>query len=213
MKHITLRHPFLALMLLLACTFALPAGAQKDVYNITVKDGAGKTVKLKQYKGRVLLIVNTATRCGFTPQYADLQQLYTRYHDQGLEILDFPCNQFGFQAPGSYREIHAFCTTQYAITFPQFEKIEVNGKHASPLYTYLKAQEPFKGFDLNTAVGKYLDDTFRKADPKYDQSADVKWNFTKFLIDRQGHVIDRFEPTAPLDSIEAGIKAALRLKP
>lgn len=194
-------------------TLALPLVAQKDIYKFAVKDGAGKMVKLKKYKGDVLLIVNTATRCGFTPQYADLQRLYEKYHDQGFEILDFPCNQFGYQSPGSYKAIHAHCTSTYGITFPQFQKVEVNGKYASPLYVYLKAQEPFRGFDTTTRIGKYLDETFRAADPHYDKRPDVKWNFTKFLIDREGHVIDRFEPSAPLDSVEAGIKAALRMKP
>lgn len=199
------------LFLLAAVTLALPAVAQKNVYKFAVKDGTGKEVRLKRYKGKVLLVVNTAIHCGFTPQYADLQRLYEKYGSQGLEILDFPCNQFGYQAPGSYAAIHARCVSVYGITFPQFQKIDVNGKHALPLYTYMKAQEPFKGFDTKTRVGKYLDDTFRAANPRYDQSADVKWNFTKFLVDREGHVVDRFEPTVPIDSVEAGVRAALAM--
>ena len=203
----------LAALALLSLLFVLPTAAQKDVYKFAVKDGTGKTIKLKKYKDKVLLIVNTATHCGFTPQYADLQKLYEQYRGQGFEILDFPCNQFGYQASGSYKAIHAYCTATYGITFPQFQKIEVNGKYASPLYVYLKAQEPFKGFDTTTKIGKYLDETFRAADPQYDKRADVKWNFTKFLIDREGHVIDRFEPSTPIDSVEAGVRAALKMKP
>ena len=210
-RHTLLR--ILALIALLCGGYAPTAVAQKNVYNFVVKDGAGKKVKLKKYKGSVLLIVNTATHCGFTPQYADLQRLYTQYHEQGFEILDFPCNQFGYQAPESDEEIHALCKANYGITFPQFQKIWVNGKATLPLYTYLKEQQPFKGFDTTTKIGKHLDDAFREKDPHYDQSADVKWNFTKFLIDREGHVVDRFEPSAPMDSVEAGVRAALRMKP
>ena len=185
----------------------------RTVYDFSVKDRKGKLVSLKEYANEVLLIVNTATRCGFTPQYEELEQLYEKYHQQGFEVLDFPCNQFGYQAPGDYKTIHALCTANYGITFPQFQKVMVNGKTALPLYTYLKEKEPFKGFDTTTKVGKYLDETFREKDPHYDQSADVKWNFTKFLIDREGHVIDRFEPSVPMDSVEAGVKAALSMKP
>lgn len=142
------RHSLLRVLILLAiltCGHALTSSAQKDVYKFVVKDGKGKEVKLKKYKGSVLLIVNTATRCGFTPQYADLQRLYEQYHAQGFEILDFPCNQFGYQAPGDYKTIHGLCTANYGITFPQFQKVMVNGKTALPLYTYLKEKEPFKG--------------------------------------------------------------------
>lgn len=141
------RHSLLRVLFLLAiltCGHTLTSSAQKDVYKFVVKDGKGKEVKLKKYKGSVLLIVNTATRCGFTPQYADLQRLYEQYHAQGFEILDFPCNQFGYQAPGDYKTIHALCTANYGITFPQFQKVMVNGKTALPLYTYLKEKEPFK---------------------------------------------------------------------
>ena len=196
---------FLALM-------ALPTMAQKNVYKFSVKDGNDHTVKLKDYKGKVLLIVNTATKCGFTPQYEALQKLYDTYKNQGFVVLDFPCNQFGAQAPGSFRDIHAFCTGNYGTTFPQFAKVNVNGRNESQLYTYLKAQQPFKGFDMNNNIGKFLDERFRKENPDYFKDPSIKWNFTKFLIDRQGHVIDRFEPTADMKDVEAGIKAALRMK-
>ena len=185
----------------------------RTVYDFSVKDRKGKLVSLKEYANEVLLIVNTATRCGFTPQYEELEQLYEKYHQQGFEVLDFPCNQFGYQAPGDYKTIHGLCTANYGITFPQFQKVMVNGKTALPLYTYLKEKEPFKGFDTTTKVGKYLDETFREKGPHYDQSADVKWNFTKFLIDREGHVIDRFEQVKDQIPEDAGVKAALSMKP
>ena len=196
---------FLALMV-------LPIMAQKNIYKFSVKDGNEHTIKLKDYKGKVLLIVNTATKCGFTPQYEELQKLYETYKNQGFVILDFPCNQFGAQAPGSFHDIHAFCTGNYGITFPQFAKVTVNGRNESPLYTYLKAQQPFKGFDVNNKIGKFLDEKFRAENPDYAKDPSIKWNFTKFLIDRQGHVIDRFEPTADVKDVEAGIKAALKMK-
>lgn len=199
------------LSLLFLALMALPAVAQKNVYKFSVKDGNEHTVKLKDYKGKVLLIVNTATKCGFTPQYEALQKLYETYKDQGFVILDFPCNQFGAQAPGTFRDIHAFCTDNYGTTFPQFAKVSVNGRNEAPLYTYLKAQQPFKGFDLQSNISKYLDGKFRAENPAYDKNPDIKWNFTKFLIDRQGRVIDRFEPTADMKDVEAGVRAALKM--
>ncbi|WP_025002378.1 glutathione peroxidase [Prevotella dentasini] len=199
------------LLSLLCVLLAFPALAQKNVYKFSVKDGNEKTVKLKDYKGKVLLIVNTATKCGFTPQYEELQKLYETYKAQGLVVLDFPCNQFGEQAPGSFREIHSFCTGNYGTTFPQFAKIDVNGKSESPLYTYLKAQQGFKGFDTNTPIGKYLDEKFREDNPNYDKDPGIKWNFTKFLVDREGHVVDRFEPTADMKDVEAGVRALLKM--
>ena len=153
--------------------------AQRSVYDFTVKDDGGKDVSLSEYKGKVLLIVNTATRCGFTPQYKDLEPLYQKYHAQGFEILDFPCNQFGQQAPGTIQEIHQFCTANFDIHFPQFDKIEVNGEKAHPLYTWLKAQ----------AGG-----------------GDIKWNFTKFLIGRDGQVIKRYESRDQVAAIEADMQ-------
>ncbi len=137
---------------LLAVTSVLTMNAQ-NVYDFKVKDDAGKNVSLSNYKGKVLLIVNTATRCGFTPQYKDLEALYEKYQGKGLEILDFPCNQFGAQAPGTIQEIHQFCTANYDIKFPQFDKIDVNGENAHPLYTWLKAQKGFGGFDVNDQRG------------------------------------------------------------
>ena len=135
--------------------------------------------------------------------------MYQKYSQSGLEILDFPCNQFGQQAPGSIEEIHNFCTANFNIHFPQFDKIDVNGDNAHPLFTYLKSKQAFGGFDLNERLGKLLDDMMRKKDPEFDKNPDIKWNFTKFLIDRQGNVIKRFEPTDKMADVEMEIAKAL----
>lgn len=155
------------------------------VYDFKMKDAKRNEVDLAEYKGKVLLIVNTATGCGFTPQYEGLQKLYDKYQEQGFEILDFHCNQFGNQAPGTEDEIVSFCQLRYHTTFKQFAKIEVNGENEAPLYTYLKKQ---KGGVLGSKI---------------------KWNFTKFLIDRDGNVIDRFAPTVTPEKIDAKIKELL----
>ena len=185
------------------------AAAGKNVYQFCVKGENGQNVSLEKYAGKALLIVNTATKCGFTPQYEELESLYQDYKDKGFEILDFPCNQFGEQAPGSYEEIHAFCTGKYNISFPQFEKIDVNGENADPLFVYLKSQKGFQGFNTKDRIGKFLDNRFRKQDPNYDQNPDIKWNFTKFLVDKEGNVVERFEPTATAADIEAKLKEIL----
>ena len=181
----------------------------QNVYDFTVQDRRGNDISLSEYKGKVLLIVNTATRCGFTPQYEELENIYKEYKEQGLEILDFPCNQFGQQAPGTEEEIHEFCTLHFGTDFPQFKKIEVNGENEIPLYTYLKKEKNFEGFDLNHPIGKLLDEMMTKADADYKQKADIKWNFTKFLIDREGNVVKRFEPTHDMKQIEEEIKKLL----
>ena len=177
-----------------------------EIYKFTVKDRKGNDVSLADYKGKVLLIVNTATRCGFTPQYTELEALYEKYSAKGLEILDFPCNQFGQQAPGTEEEIHQFCQLNYNTKFPQFKKIEVNGDNQSPLFAYLKSQKGFKGFDPNHQIGKILIDMLSKANPDYDKNPDIKWNFTKFLIDRNGNVIERYEPTEDIKVIEKAME-------
>ena len=194
---------------LLAVTSVLTMNAQ-NVYDFKVKDDAGKNVSLSNYKGKVLLIVNTATRCGFTPQYKDLEALYEKYQGKGLEILDFPCNQFGAQAPGTIQEIHQFCTANYDIKFPQFDKIDVNGENAHPLYTWLKAQKGFGGFDVNDQRGKMMDDMLRKRDADFDKKNDIKWNFTKFLVSSEGKVLKRYEPTDKMSDIEADISKEIR---
>lgn len=154
-------------------------------YDIVVKDKAGEDVSLSLYKGKVLLVVNTATGCGFTPQYEGLQKLYDAYKDKGFEILDFPCNQFAGQAPGTIEEIQSFCTLNYGTTFPRFAKIDVNGKNASPLFAYLKKQK------------------------KSSLGSSIKWNFTKFLIDREGNVVKRYAPAETPASIEPDLLALL----
>ena len=177
-----------------------------SIYDIIVKDRRGNDISLSNYRGKVLLIVNTATGCGFTPQYKGLEELYENYHKDGLEILDFPCNQFGNQAPGNDEEIHEFCTLKYNTTFEQFKKVDVNGENESELFNYLKSQKGFEGFDL---TGKVLIPVVKKMDPNYKNSPDIKWNFTKFLVDREGNVVYRFESTVSPKKIEEKIKELL----
>ena len=177
----------------------------RSIYDFKVINDVDQEVSLSEYKGKVLLIVNTATRCGFTPQYKELEALYEKYRSEGLEILDFPCNQFGQQAPGTIQEIHQFCSINFDIQFPQFDKIEVNGANEAPLYTWLKAQKGFSGFDVNDQRGKFMDEMLRKQDADYDKKSDIKWNFTKFLVSRDGRVLKRYEPTDKMSDIEADI--------
>ena len=165
-----------------------------NIYDFSVKTRKGEDVSLSDYKGKVLLIVNTATGCGFTPQYDELQDLYEEFKDQGFEILDFPCNQFANQAPGDDEEIHSFCTGRFGITFPQFAKIDVNGENAIPLYKWLTENTTFKGFG-NSPMGMMLSIAVKKSDKEYKNNGNIKWNFTKFLIDRNGKIVERCEPT------------------
>ena len=181
-----------------------------SVYQFTVKGRKGEDVSLADYKGKVLLIVNTATRCGFTPQYEGLEWMYEQHKDKGFEILDFPCNQFGQQAPGTDDEIHTFCVVHYKTAFPQFAKIDVNGENAAPLFRFLTDSTTFEGFPQDGKLAPILEKMLREADPDYAKKPDVKWNFTKFLVGRDGRVVSRFEPTAPLSSIETAIEKALR---
>ena len=180
------------------------------VYDFTVKDRQGREVSLSDYQGKVLLIVNTATKCGFTPQYDELEKLYRDYHSQGFEILDFPCNQFGQQAPGTDESIHEFCKLNFGTEFPRFKKIKVNGDDADPLYKFLKDQKGFAGWDMDHPIAPILDDMLSKVDPDYKQKPDIKWNFTKFLINKKGQVVARFEPTEKTEIIEAQIKELLK---
>jgi glutathione peroxidase len=171
-----------------------------SIYDYEVKNTNGETVSLSDYKGKVLLIVNTASRCRFTPQFQDLQKLYAKYQKYGFEILGFPCNQFGEQEPGSNQDVVAFCQRNYGVTFPIFEKIEVNGNNAHPLFQYLKKEAPFKGFDETSASGKILKLMIMEKNPEWLVGDEIKWNFTKFLINRDGKVIRRYEPTEePID--------------
>ena len=178
------------------------------VYDYTITTGKGEELNLSDYKGKVIMVVNTATGCGFTPQYEPIEQMYRDYHDKGLEILDIPCNQFGGQAPGSDEEIHDFCTMHFNTTFPQMKKSEVNGENELPLYTYLKEQKGFEGFGEGEMASK-MGEMLAKVDPDWDKKPDIKWNFTKFIIDQDGNVVARFEPTMDMADVEACVKSLL----
>ena len=179
-----------------------------SVYDYTVLDRKGNEVSLENYRGKVLLIVNTATGCGFTPQYKELEEMYEKYHDRGLEILDIPCNQFAGQTPGTDEEIHEFCTLKYNTQFPQMKKSDVNGEGALPLYAWLKEQKGFEGFGLSPA-GIAMAGLLKKIDKDYKKNPDIKWNFTKFVIDRQGNVVARFEPTADMKKVDECVASLL----
>ncbi|MCM1490628.1 MAG: glutathione peroxidase [Muribaculum sp.] len=183
--------------------------SDKSIYDFKIVSQSGDTIPMSDFKEKVLLIVNTASRCGFTPQYEDLERLYEKYHDKGLEILDFPCNQFGQQSPESDKETTQFCQLNYGTKFPQYKKIEVNGANQTELYKWLKQQKGFGVFDTNTQFGKILDEMMSKQDPNYADSPDIKWNFTKFLIDREGNVVARFEPTDSMEIVEREIQKIL----
>lgn len=178
-----------------------------NVYDFTVKAQDGADVFLSQFQNKVLLIVNTATGCGFTPQYTELQEMYDALNGQGFEILDFPCNQFGEQTPGTDSEVHDFCTGRYGITFPQYSKIDVNGENAIPLYKWLTANTKFAGF--NGPMGLILKTIVKKMDKDYKNNGNIKWNFTKILIDKNGNIDSRYEPTADIGKIMARAKELL----
>ena len=179
-----------------------------NFYDHMLTSRTGETVKMADFKGKVVLIVNTATGCGFTPLYAPLEKMYRAYHDQGLEILDIPCNQFGGQAPGTDDEIQQFCTVRYNTTFPRMKKSEVNGENQLPLYVFLKSQQGFKGFGKGK-MADLLRGHLAKVNPGYEKNDDIKWNFTRFVIDRKGNVIARFEPPAEMAEMEALIRKLL----
>ena len=178
-----------------------------SIYDFTIKTRKGEDVSLTDYKDKVLLIVNTATGCGFTPQYEGLENLYKKYHERGLEILDFPCNQFGNQAPGNNDEIHEFCTLKYHTSFDQFAKVDVNGENEIPLFTFLKDEKKYE------KVKGLKDGMTMKAIEKISKTVsndgDIRWNFTKFLVDRNGNVVARFEPTVKPEDIDAEISKLL----
>ena len=179
------------------------------IYDFTVKNRKGEDISLRNFEGKVLLIVNTATRCGFTPQYDELENLYEKYNKEGFEVLDFPCNQFGNQAPESNEEIHTFCQLNHKVKFEQLAKVEVNGENALPLFQYLKEQKGFSGFDPKHKLTSVLTEMLSKNDPNFAKNSDIKWNFTKFLVDKSGNVIARFEPTTSVEVIEQEIKKLL----
>ena len=183
------------------------------IYGITVKDMDGSDVSLANYKGKVLLIVNVASKCGLTPQYEGLEALYQKYKDQGLEILAFPCNQFLGQEPGTNEEIQSFCSLNYNVTFPLFDKIDVNGEAESPLYTYLKKQAPFKGYPEGTEeFATMLDEIHQKTGTGFDKGDAIRWNFGKFLVSKDGKTFLRFEPMVTPDMMEEAIQKMLEDK-
>ena len=176
-----------------------------SIYSYSVTKPNGEELSLSEFKGKVMLIVNTATGCGFTPHYEPLEKMYEELHDKGLEIIDVPCNQFANQTPGTDEEIHQFCTLHYNTQFPQMKKSDVNGENALPLYTYLKQQQGFGGFGEGK-MATILNDMLGKLNPKFMENPDIKWNFTKFVVDREGNVVARFEPTASMDKVEECVR-------
>ena len=185
------------------------ASDMNTIYDFTALSNKGKEVNFADYKGKVLLIVNTASKCGFTPQYDGLEALYKKYKDQGLVIIGFPCDQFGHQEPGTDEQIEEFCRLNHGVTFPLMSKIEVNDEGAHPIYQWLKSKAGFAGFNPEHKLTKILDEMFTKADPDYASKPDIKWNFTKFLIRREGNVISRFEPTTEPKEMEESIEKEL----
>ena len=213
-----IEQPHMKVKTLIIATFALLAAVScfgqnkkyKNIYDIAVKDIKGNDVSLADYKGKVLLIVNVASKCGLTPQYEGLEALYQKYKDQGLEILAFPCNQFLEQEPGTNEEILDFCSVNYNITFPLFDKIDVNGKEESPLYTFLKAKAPFKGYPEGyEKFASQLTMIHQKTGSGFEKGDAIKWNFGKFLVSKDGKTILRFEPMVSPEDMEAEIQRLL----
>ena len=179
-----------------------------SIYDYSVEKPDGEQQALADYKGKVMLIVNTATGCGFTPQYEDLEAMHRDLHEKGLEIIDIPCNQFAGQTPGTDEEIHQFCTLHYNTEFPQMKKAEVNGENELPLYRYLKEQKGFEGFGHGPKA-LAMSAMLKKIDKDYKDNPDIKWNFTKFLVDREGNVVARFEPTAKMQDVRQAVEELL----
>ena len=178
-----------------------------NLYNLKAINRDGTEFNLSEVKGKVLLVVNTATGCGFTPQYDAIEKLYEKYHDKGFEVLDFPCDQFGHQAPGSDDEIHEFCTAKYKTQFDQFAKIEVNGDNESKVFTILKEQQPYE--EVKGLKNKMSMKAIEKISKTCIKDNDIKWNFTKFLVDKEGNAVKRFDPTFNPMDFENDIKELL----
>lgn len=177
-------------------------------YEYAVKDSKGNDFSMENFKGKVVIVVNTATGCGFTPQYEELESMYEKFHDKGLEILDVPCNQFAGQTPGTDEEIHEFCTLKYNTKFPQMKKSDVNGENALPVFEYLKSQKGFEGFGKGPKA-LAMSAMLKTIDKDYKNNPNIKWNFTKFVVDREGNVVARFEPTASMKKLEEQVAALL----
>ena len=181
-----------------------------SIYDYKVKNRNGEEIPISNYQGKILIIVNTATGCGFTPQYEGLEKLYKEYHEKGLEILDFPCNQFGNQAPGNDEEIHQFCQFKYNTSFDQFSKIDVNGENESKVFSILKEQQPNE--EVKGLKNKMAMKAVEKISTSCKKEGDIKWNFTKFLVNRNGKVVKRYDPTSKPLSFEEDIKELLNEK-
>ncbi|MBQ3742884.1 MAG: glutathione peroxidase [Bacteroidales bacterium] len=198
-------------LLVLACALlcALSCSTDKNtIYSFKATSNAGEEVNFADYKGKVLLIVNTASKCGFTPQYDGLEALYQQYKDRGLVVVGFPCDQFGHQEPGTNDEIAEFCRVNYGVTFPLMDKSDVNGENANEIFKWLYAEKPFAGFG-DSETGKFMDGMLSRMDPDYAANPNIKWNFTKFLVDRKGHVVARFEPTVAPAELAGQIESLL----
>ena len=193
----------LAAICAIACT-----NGTTTLYDFSVETNKGEELNFSQYKGKVLLIVNTASKCGFTPQYDGLEALYQKYSDQGLVVIGFPCDQFGHQEPGTNAEIEEFCRLNHGVTFPLMAKSDVNGEQANAVFKWLYSEMPFAGFG-DSETGKFMDGMLSRNDPDYASNPDIKWNFTKFLVDRKGRVVARFEPTVTPEEMEARIQELL----
>ena len=193
----------LATICAIACT-----SNKTTIYDFTAETGSGELLNFSQYKGDVLLIVNTASKCGFTPQYDGLEALYQKYASNGFVVIGFPCDQFGHQEPGTNAEIEEFCRLNHGVTFPLMAKSDVNGENANEVFKWLYSEKPFAGFG-DSETGKFMDGMLSKADPDYASNPDIKWNFTKFLIDRKGRVVARFEPVVTPEQIVPEIEALL----
>ena len=194
---------FLATFIAIACT-----GGKTTIYDFTTESNEGGQVHFADYKGKVLLLVNTASKCGFTPQYDGLEALYEKYKDRGLVVIGFPCDQFGHQEPGSNAEIEEFCRLNHGVTFPLMAKSDVNGENANPVFKWLYTEKPFAGFG-DSDTGQFMDGMLSRNDPDYASNPDIKWNFTKFLIDRKGRVVARFEPVVTPEELDAEIAGLL----
>ena len=193
----------LATICAIACT-----GSKTTIYDFTAETNSGEQLSFSQYKGDVLLIVNTASKCGFTPQYDGLEAIYKKYASKGFVVIGFPCDQFGHQEPGSNEEIEEFCRLNHGVTFPLMAKSDVNGENANEVFKWLYSEKPYAGFG-DSDTGKFMDGMLSSSDPDYASNPDIKWNFTKFLIDRKGRVVARFEPVVTPEELESEIEALL----
>lgn len=197
------------ILVILAAICAIACSNETNtIYQFSAESNSGDPVNFADYKGKVLLVVNTASKCGFTPQYDGLEALYQKYKGQGLVVIGFPCDQFGHQEPGSNEEIEEFCRLNHGVTFPLMAKSDVNGENANEVFKWLYAEKPFAGWG-ESEMGKAMDGMLSRSDPDYASNPDIKWNFTKFLIDRKGHVVARFEPVVTPAELESEIEALL----